>query len=574
MFHIPIMEETSMGKNSILKSTLSTLAAILLLSLRADAQWSPDSLLNLGIAVTIGEQTTPKMVATSDGGCYISWFDNRNGNYCMYLQRLNSLGEAQFAANGLLVSDHPQNTSLVDYGMAVDHNDNAVIVFTDIRNGGTNGLDVFAYKIGPDGSFLWGADGICLSAAVNSDYEPAPKVTATSEDNFVVGWGKSSTTYTICFQKISALGEKMWGEDGITLIGESGHRLQAPDLAPAGSDSVIAIWKNSTGSAWAPVTHLYTQKFDPNGNAAWDTSGVLIYDLGLITAWTYPLIYSDGHGGAFYTWQDSPSNAYTVRVQHVDAAGNLVFPLNGIVVSTNSADRLHMYPTLSYLPATDELFVFWAEENWNQNQYGIYGQKFSPTGVRLWTDNGGEFIGLGSIELFMIRSMPAAGSIYVGYFESQTQVNRAVKAFRIDPDGIMFWSPRVLSSASLGDKGSLQMVVNTENRAFTTWWDDRNGDFDIYAQDVNSDGSLGNQIMPCVHDLMIILVSGTDELQDVLLSWTAVPGAQQYRIYKSNTDPSSGFVQIGSTTDITFTDNDALVGESKSFYYVTADNEP
>ena len=77
---------------------------------------------------------------------------------------------------------------------------------------------------------------------------------------------------------------------------------------------------------------LYTQKFDVNGNPAWDPSGVLIYNLGSISAWTYPQILSDQNGGAFYTWYDSPSLAeFNVWVQHVDAAGNLVFPLNGIM---------------------------------------------------------------------------------------------------------------------------------------------------------------------------------------------------------------------------------------------------
>jgi hypothetical protein len=136
--------------------------------------------------------------------------------------------------------------------------------------------------------------------------------------------------------------------------------------------------------------------------------------------------------------------------------------------------------------------VFWVEENWNQDQYGLYGQKFSPQGDRLWTDSGQEFIGLGNSQIWYVCSAPADTGIYVGYFESPTVINTAVKAFRIDPDGAMLWRPRFLSVAELGNKDDLLVVVNTENRAFLTWSDNRNGDADIYAQNVNLDGTLGN----------------------------------------------------------------------------------
>jgi hypothetical protein len=220
---------------------------------------------------------------------------------------------------------------------------------------------------------------------------------------------------------------------------------------------------------------------------------VLIYDLGMMSAWTYPSIYPDGSGGAFYTWYDGTASTFNVWVQHVDASGSLVFPVNGIQASTNSNDRLHMNPSLSYLPYTDELVVFWVEENGNQSMYGIYGQKFSPAGDRLWTDSGHEFIGLGGDQISFVRSMHTADStIYIGYFESPTTINTHVKAFRIDRDGMMLWNPRVLSSADLGSKDDLLMVVNTEDRAFLSWHDNRNDDGDIFAQNVNPDGSLGN----------------------------------------------------------------------------------
>lgn len=470
------------------RTGVTVMLAVLTLPLAASAQWNSDSLLNLEICDLSGEQILPIIMNTSDGGCFISWFDSRSGSYCVYLQRLNSEGEFQFADDGLLISDHAQQGWLVDYDMTVDQDDNAIIVFSDIRNGGASSLDVFAYKIGSDGSFLWGADGICLSDTTASAFEPDPKVTVTTDGNTLVTWMKSDTGNTLAFQKLSDSGELLWGDYGITV---SGADLSRPDVIPAENGCVIVVWKSSTGS-YPYQTNLYTQKFDPDGNALWGSSGVLIYDLEAIALWEVPLIFSDENGGAFYTWYDSPSiDEFDVWVQHVNADGNLVFPMNGVQASTNSSDRLHLSPSLSYLPESNELFVFWMEKNGSQTAWGLYGQKISPSGNRLWTDSGMSFVELCDTQISHISSMPADTSIYISYlYGSYSTV--AVKAFRINAEGTMFWTPTIVSSETLGHKGSLAMAVNTEYRAFLAWKDERNDSGGIYAQNVNPDGSLGN----------------------------------------------------------------------------------
>jgi hypothetical protein len=75
-----------------------------------------------------------------------------------------------------------------------------------------------------------------------------------------------------------------------------------------------------------------------------------------------------------------------------------------------------------------------------------------------------------------------------------------------------------------------------------------------------------------VDDLVITLSSSTDDSTNITLIWSQVVGAVQYHIYKSITDPNSGYVQIGSTSGTTYTDTNAIIGQTKSFYYVTADN--
>ena len=52
-------------------------------------QWTANTAVNNDICTASGDQATPKIAATSDGGCYIMWFDNRVPNYKVYLQKMD-----------------------------------------------------------------------------------------------------------------------------------------------------------------------------------------------------------------------------------------------------------------------------------------------------------------------------------------------------------------------------------------------------------------------------------------------------------------------------------------------------
>jgi len=82
------------------------------------------------------------------------------------------------------------------------------------------------------------------------------------------------------------------------------------------------------------------------------------------------------------------------------------------------------------------------------------------------------------------------------------------------------------------------------------------------------------QVVPgVVTDLTIVPSRTPVDSTSITLIWSPTVNAQQYHIYKS-TSPSTGFVLIGSTPDTTYVDLDAIVGQTMSFYRVTADSGP
>ena len=230
----------------------------LFISVPVFAQWSSNTSTNLQICDVSGEQVLTKIAACPDGGCYISWFDHRGSSYAVYLQKLNSLGVKQFASDGLLISNHPQNSSLVDYDLICDENNNAVIAFTDIRNSGE--INPFAYKVSPTGTMLWGSNGVTLSDSVNS-FQPNPKIVETSDGNFVFAWRIGSGPIKIAMQKLNSAGVKQWGSGHpLYFSSGTGENYDWPSEVVSDNGSVILYWCGYTGSFINPGNYkLYTK---------------------------------------------------------------------------------------------------------------------------------------------------------------------------------------------------------------------------------------------------------------------------------------------------------------------------
>ena len=164
-----------------MKNVFAYLIASLLLS-GLCAQWSVDAQNPNLIAGFPAEQVMPKVAVCENGNTYICRFDNNGGSYKVYLNLLAVDGTpVGTTPQGVLISEHNQMTWLTEYDLTVDNDGNAVIVFQDIRNSGVN--NVVAYKISPEEAFLWGPDGIALSADTNPDFGNMSPVVFNSNDN-------------------------------------------------------------------------------------------------------------------------------------------------------------------------------------------------------------------------------------------------------------------------------------------------------------------------------------------------------------------------------------------------------
>jgi hypothetical protein len=481
------------------KHAAAALAIAATTGLPALAEWSDNPLENLPIADNSGLQLRPKIHPCTDGGCYVSWFDNSSGGYDLRLQRLDPLGEESWAHNGVLVADR----SLVaaeDYGLAVDDDGYAVLVFRDDRTGS---VLITASRVSPGGALDWGTMGVTLSNV--GEYVTTPNVTVASDGAIVTA---HRSNMDVVLHRLGPSGNPLW-EQPVTIPDPVLLGYSVSDLRASSNGAVIlALLRGSMGPA------LYAQKIASNGAPAWGATPISVFDAASLQADDYPRIDCDDDGGAVFAWHSI--NPYQCRAQWIAGDGTERFPHNGVLVSTN-ASNVRRNPSVTHNPQTGHLLVFWREMNAGTSTEGVYGQKIDMLGNRLWTDEGVALAGMANIERLQVRGLAHGDGAFVFWVQTMSPpLNRRILGAKVDADGAFAWSPPIIDiSAAEADKQDLDAVLSAGDVALLAWRDGRDDTGDIYAQNVHSSGRLGNRRADVNHDGVVDVL----DLLAVIIAW-------------------------------------------------------
>jgi len=439
------------------------------------AAWSNDPMANLPISMAPGEQAQPKVAATADGGAYISWFDGGAGGWDVYLQRVSASGEVMWPAGGVLVADR-SFSSTQDYGLSVDAAGHAILAFRDDRFGG---VQITAARVAPDGTLDWGSNGVQLTTG--SAFVAAPKIAGGSDGGIVVAWTNDNVARVT---SLDSTGATVWTN---TLTDAGGLGLSPSDMhasdAAGQTGEVILLVVQQGG--FATPRHLMAQKFDSSGAALWGAAPVAIFTSGSLQFGNFPDFVTDGAGGGVFAWYtNSPLQAF---VQRLDATGAAALPVGGMTVSTNTS-RVRVNPSVAFDQPTQSIYTFWVEENSNQSQFGLYGQRIN-SGVRQWGPEGAAVVALQSDQISQVRAIALDSDGVAFYTHTTSFNNQQILGVRLNiSTSATVWTNDVSTVAS---GVSRTAVAVSGNQAILAWSDTRNDGNDIYAQNVNADGSLG-----------------------------------------------------------------------------------
>jgi hypothetical protein len=260
-----------------------------------------------------GSQIYPRIVSDGNGGALVAWSDDRDGNYNIYVQRVDADGNLLFGANGAAMCVGAGEKYLQD--MTEDGAGGAIIAWIDSRS---TSIDVYAQRFDADGVPLWAINGVAVCDAEGG--QSSPRIAPIAGGGAVVvyqGPNPHSHVEDVYAQKLDAGGGLLWG-DGYTLSSATGEKT-GPRAVADGAGGAIVAWYAYENGDYAVIA----QRIDSAGNTGlWDYYGVKVFPgpgEGDIT------MIEDGAGGAILALDAYYDDYYFANIyaQRVDANGNL-----------------------------------------------------------------------------------------------------------------------------------------------------------------------------------------------------------------------------------------------------------
>ena len=372
------------------------------------------------------------------------------------------------------------------------------------------GLLGLAFLLPRPTAAAWPSDPLVnLPVCTAGNDQSSPTAVSDGAGGVIVTWTDErggSSTGDIYAQRISADGALQWTADGVALCTASSLQ-DALSITSDGAGGAIVAWSDYRSGFQGTGNDIYVQRISADGTVLWTADGVA-----LCTATSFqgdPTITSDGAGGAIVAWIDGRSGNSGIYAQHVLASGaaDPAWPADGRALCTAggswgfhtvNVEARHGGPIKTIVSdGAGGAIVTWFDQR-SGTDCDIYAQRISATGAVQWPTNGVALCTAPSAQLDPTIVSDGAGGAIVTWWDSRSgYANIDIYAQRISAGGTVQWTA---DGVALCTADNTQMYPDLTSDgtggAIVTWWDDRSGSGDIYAQRVGRDGVPGNADVP------------------------------------------------------------------------------
>jgi hypothetical protein len=280
-------------------------------------------------------------------------------------------------------------------------------------------------------------------------------------------------------QRISANGAPLWTTEGVALCTAAGDQL-SPAIVSDNAGGAIITWQDFRGGTGFDI---YARKISAAGTVQWTADGVA-----LCTAagnqWN-PTIVKDGGGGAIVAWQDQRSGTNDdIYAQRILTGGTVNWTANGVALCTATGEQ--SVPAIA-ADGVGGAIVTW--DDYRSSDYDIYAQKIAAAGTVQWTANGVALCSATGGRYSPTIVADGTGGAIVTWFD-QRSGNYDIYAQRILSGGAVNWTANgVALCTDTGEQYYPTIVAADAGGAIVTWFDSRSGNYDIYAQKISSAGA-------------------------------------------------------------------------------------
>jgi hypothetical protein len=382
--------------------------------------------------------------------------------------------------------------------IVTDHAGGAIIAWSDERWGwGYSG--VYVQRINAVGESLWAEDGIALRLTVAACYD-VQAIDDGSGGAIIVwtdlrnSWGGFSPDENadIYIGRVDGDGNILWGEDGFGLCTESARQFN-PRIIGDGNGGAIVIWQDERAG-----DDIYGQRINAEGTPLWAIGGVPVCaDPNYQTA---PAIASDGAGGAIIAWEDNRGGGKSIYAQRLDSSGDPVWSSDGVPVCT--AEGLQRDPKLAPDGAHGAIIVWYNdyEDDLAPKVLSntIAAQRISgSSGETLWAADGVIVCATDGFAWYPDIVADGYGGAIIGWQDNRNSTpenhHDDVYAQRLDGEGVPLWTLNgTLVCGAAGYQENPSMAADGSGGAFFVWPDKRVDyeECDIYTQVVTGDGTV------------------------------------------------------------------------------------
>lgn len=502
----------------------SLLAALLALASPslAHAAWPTDPF-GYGMPVSSGpaDQTDPVAVDDGAGGAFVAWMDARAGNLDVFVQHLDSKGNALWTVNGVAVTTLPATQGLPQ--LVADGAGGVIVAWIDVRTGV---YDLYAQRVNAAGTPVWTADGVPVCTATGNQERQV--LASDGAGGVIVAWadGRGADT-DIYAQRLSASGVAQWTANGVPVCVATATQT-VPVIAPGLSGNVLIAWQDARGAS----QDIYAQHVSATGVPQWAANGVAVCLAA--NEQRQPVGVADGAGGLIVAWDDYRSGSnYDIYAQRVDPGSAMQWTPNGVAVCAATGTQSGAQICGD---GSGGAIVAWTDLRGSTTD--AYAQRVLSSGLPFWTADGVALsTAAGTQTMYSIASDLAGGAIGV-WQDSRTGAYNDIYAQRVSHAGSPMWTSNGAPIAAAGGSQSSPVVVSDGAGGAIVCFDDSHalGNSDIHAMRIERNGQLGNPepVITSVRD-----VPG-DQGGLVKVSWAASyldtePNAfvSDYRVWRS-----------------------------------------
>lgn len=465
-----------LGKLALLIVYMTTSASL------AWAGWPGDPSTNVPVD-TVAYAGPPSVIADGAGGTIVVWYGTRNSLWILLAQHLDASGQSLWSPGGVPVAPTglfgPGNPQVIADGAG-----GAIVAWEGAESWVS---DVYAQRINSAGEPQWGAAGVPVCTAVG--HQSGLIVTSDEAGGAILAWSDGRAPIIpglphdvqVYAQRISASGVSLWPTDGIAVsAGAVEHHLT--QVIADGAGGAILTWVGGQGS----LEDIYAQRLSGTGAPLWGANGVTVSSA--LGSQRYPVVASDGAGGAFVAWADQRSGTtgdeyFDLYGQHLDATGAPLWTPDGVGLCTLPEGQF----VKQLMPdGTGGVFMVWMDKR--SGVYHVYAQRFDGAGAAQWTTNGTLLSDVDHVQAGAYMASDGAGGAFVLWIDYGSGAPQ-VHAQRVSANGSQPWGVGGLAlSTADGAKYSPQIAWDGENGAVAVWQVSQSGSIHVYAQGVQANG--------------------------------------------------------------------------------------